>query len=99
MRPAPLTLLLGCLAVATAAGAEGGWVLWARTCDVKSQTCAGQWRRRQTYEAERWCRAVRTALVNQAFTRQGWEATAAKGEVTEYQCLPGSVDPGGPAPK
>jgi hypothetical protein len=99
MRPAPLTLLLGCLAVAASAGAEGGWVLWARTCDVKSQTCAGEWRRRQTYEAERWCRAARTTLVNQAFTREGRETIAAKGKVVEYQCLPSSVDPGGPAPK
>jgi hypothetical protein len=99
MRPAPLALLLGCLAVAASADAEGGWVLWARTCGVESQTCAGHWRRRQTYEAERWCRAARTTLVNQAFTRKGWETTVAKGEVTEYQCLPSSVDPAGPAPK
>jgi hypothetical protein len=99
MRLALLTLLLGSLAVATSADAEGEWVLWARPCDVKSQTCAGEWRRRQTYEAERWCRAARTTLVNQAFTREGWENAATKGKVTEYQCLPGSVDPGGPAPK
>jgi hypothetical protein len=99
MRTALLTLLLGCLATATPAGAAGEWVLWARTCDVKSQTCAGEWQRRQTYEAERWCRAARTTLVNQAFTREAWETTAAKGKVIEYQCLPSSANPGSPAPK
>ena len=39
------------LALASSAGAEGAWVLWARTCDIRSQVCGGEWQRRQTYEA------------------------------------------------
>ena len=35
------------LALATAASAEGAWVLWARTCDVRSQECGGEWQRLQ----------------------------------------------------
>jgi hypothetical protein len=99
MRPAlPLwprigLAVLGCLVGATSAHSEGAWVLWARTCNVKTQTCAGPWRRRDTYEAERWCRAARTTLVNQAFTQEGRETAEARGTLVEYQCLPGSVDP------
>jgi len=87
---------LGCLlAVATSAHSDGGWVLWARGCDVKTQVCGGEWRRRQTYEAERWCRAAWTASVNQALTSRGRQAAWAKGTVVEYQCLPDTVDPRG----
>ena len=75
------------------------WVLWARTCNVKTQTCTGPWRRRDSYEAERWCRAARTTLVNQAFTQEGRETAEARGIVVEYQCLPGSVDPSAPTGK
>lgn len=105
MRPAmpiwPGTTLavLGCLLVATSAHSDGPWVLWARACEVKSQKCAGEWQRRQTYEAERWCRAARATLVNQELTLEGRQTAAAKGTVVEYQCLPGSVDPAGPSGK
>jgi len=85
--------VLSCLVGATSAHSEGAWVLWARTCNVKTQTCAGPWRRRDTYEAERWCRAARTTLVNQAFTQEGRETAETRGTLVEYQCLPGSVDP------
>jgi hypothetical protein len=91
--------VLGCLVAATSAHSEAGWVLWARTCSVKTQTCTDSWRRRDTYEAERWCRAARTTLVNQAFTQEGRQNAQTRGTIEEYQCLPGSVDPAGPTGK
>jgi hypothetical protein len=60
---------------------------------MKSETCAGDWQRRQTYEAERWCRAARTTLVDQALTPEARETAMRKGSVVEYQCLPESTDP------
>ena len=91
-----VALVLWGLAVAAAAQADGGWVLWARSCNVKSQTCGGDWQRRETYEAERWCRAARATLVNQALTPEARETAMRKGSVVEYQCLPDSTDPRGP---
>ena len=85
--------MLGCLAIVTTVHAEGGWVLWTRQCSTKSETCAGDWQRRQTYEAERWCRAARTTLVNQALTPEARETAMRKGSVVEFQCLPESTDP------
>jgi len=79
------------LAVASPAGAEGAWVLWARSCDGRSQVCGGEWQRRETYEAERWCRAARTTAVDQALTPAAREA--AKETVVEYECLPDTADP------
>ena len=91
-----MTLVLCCLAIATAAHADGGWVLWARSCNVKTETCGSDWQRRQTYEAERWCRAARATLVNQALTPEARETAMKRGTVVEYQCLPDSTDPRGP---
>ena len=82
------------LALTPSASAEGAWVLWARTCDVRRQVCGGEWQRRARYEAERWCRADRTRAVNEALTPAGREA--AKGTVVEYECLPDNADPRGP---
>jgi hypothetical protein len=73
--------------------AAGGWVLWARTCDLKSQQCDGPWQRWQTYEAERWCRAARTSVINHALTDEARKAAARRGTVLEYQCFPETVDP------
>jgi hypothetical protein len=81
------------LASATSASAEGAWVLWARTCDVRSQVCGGEWQRRETYEAERWCRAARTTAVNKAFTPEASKAATTRGTVEEYQCLPDTGAP------
>ena len=91
--------VLGCLVGPTSAHSGDAWVLWARTCNVKTQTCTGPWRRRASYEAERWCRAARATLVNQALTQEGRKAAEARGTVVEYQCLPGSVDPSAPTGK
>jgi len=84
------------LALASSAGAEGAWVLWARTCDIRSQVCGDEWQRRQTYEAERWCRAARTRAVNQALTPAARKAANTKGAVVEYECRPDTVAPPGP---
>ena len=81
------------LTSAWSARADGSWVLWTRTCSVKAQPCSAEWRKRQTYEAERWCRAARTTLINQAFSQEAQELTAARGTLIDYQCLPESVDP------
>ena len=86
--------LLGWLLVSAApASAEGTWVLWARTCNIKSQVCDGEWQRRETYEAERWCRAARATAVNKAFTPEASKAATARGTVDEYQCLPDTTGP------
>jgi len=88
-------MLCWLLATATSAWAGGAWVLWARTCDVRSQVCGGEWQRRETYEAERWCRAARTTAVNKAFTPKASKAATTRGTVEEYQCLPDTVAPPG----
>ena len=94
--PRMIFLALCCLlSGAGSAHADGGWVLWARSCNLRSQACDGQWQQRQTYEAERWCRAARTTAINQALTPQGRQAARAKGAIVDYQCLPDTVDPRG----
>jgi hypothetical protein len=84
-------LALVCRLAATSAHADSAWVRWARTCDLKSQRC-GDYQRRQTYEAERWCKAAWTAWVNQTLTPEGTQAAVAKGLVTEYQRRPDTID-------
>jgi hypothetical protein len=72
--------------------ADGGWVLWARKCDVRSRECAGPWQRSRNFDAERWCRAARTSAVD-AELREA--APAGRGMSHEYQCLPeGAAEPG-----
>jgi len=98
MAEVPVWLMGLCwlLALVTSAWAEGAWVLWARTCNVRSEVCGGEWQPRETYEAERWCRAARTRAVDQGLTRAGRQVAARRGTVLEYQCLPDTVDPPGP---
>ena len=81
------------LTVATSASADGTSVLWARSCDIRSQVCDGGWRRLQAYEAERWCRAARSSAVNEGLTAEGYQTAMRRGVVVEYQCLPDTVDP------
>jgi len=88
-----VVILCWVLASATATAAEGAWILWARTCNVKSQVCGGEWQRRETYEAERWCRAARATAINKAFTPEAIKAATARGTIDEYQCLPDTTAP------
>lgn len=88
-------ILGGLLATVPSAAAEGAWVLWVRTCSLKNQVCGGEWHRRETYEAERWCRAARATAVNKAFTPEASKAAALKGAIEEYQCLPENTPPSG----
>ena len=87
--------ILFLLCAATTAAAEGGWVLWSRRCDFKSPSCSGEWRRMETFEAERWCRGARTNLINQALTPEGRERAEKAGTVVDYQCLAEGADPRG----
>lgn len=84
------------LLAASTALAQGTSVLWARSCDIRSQVCEGEWRRVQAYEAERWCRAARSNAVNEGLTAEGYQTAMKRGFVVEYQCLPDTVDPRGP---
>jgi hypothetical protein len=93
-----LLALLCLLGLAASAHADSAWVLWARTCDLKSER-SGDYQRRQTYEAERWCKAAWTARVNEALTPEGTQAAVTKGTVTEYQCLLDTIDLAGPKGK
>jgi hypothetical protein len=95
MRAVIASLLL-LLVIVAVAHAEGAWVLWTRTCDLRSQVCDGQWQRGATYEAERWCRAARSNAVNHGLTDEGRRVAARRGTVLEYQCFPDTVVPPGP---
>ena len=87
-------VLCGVLAAASLSpGAEGSSVLWARSCDINSQVCDGEWRRQRAYEAERWCRAAASDAVNQGLTPEGFQAAMRRGLVVEYQCPPDGVTP------
>ena len=99
MRPALLTLLLGSLAIAMSAGAEGEWVLWAARATSGARRAPARGNDGRPTRPSGGAGPARTTLVNQAFTREGWQTTATKGKVMEYQCLPSSASPGDPAPK
>jgi hypothetical protein len=90
-----VAVLCGLLAFAARAWADGAWVLWARPCNVRSQTCSGEWQRLQVYEAERWCKAIWTVAANYALSPEGRQTADRKGIIWEYQCLPDTVDPRG----
>jgi hypothetical protein len=86
-RRVALIMLLGLSVSAPVAAAET-WVLWARPCDLAGQTCTGDWQRRETFDAERWCKAALTTAVNKALTPEARQAALTKGVVLEYRCLP-----------
>jgi hypothetical protein len=75
------------LAVAASARAENQWTLWERPVDLNSPA-NGEWRRTQTFEAERWCRGAMTTAVNRNLLA-GWRGGRLdpKAKITEYQCL------------
>jgi hypothetical protein len=83
-----LALLVGGLAVAPAARAENRWTLWERPVDLDS-SASGEWRRTQTFEAERWCKGAMTTAINQNLLA-GWKSGRLdpRAKITEYQCRP-----------
>ena len=85
---AMLGLLGGVLAVVPAARAEDRWTLWERPVDLNS-AAATEWRRTQTFEAQRWCKGAMTTAINRnliAGVKDGRLDPRAK--INEYQCLP-----------
>jgi hypothetical protein len=83
-----LALFGGVLAVAPAACAENRWTLWERPVDLNSPA-TGEWRRTQTFEAQRWCKGAMTTAINQNLLA-GWKGGRLdpKAKITEYQCVP-----------
>jgi len=86
-RRVALITLLGGLSVSAPVAAAETWVLWARPCALAGQTCTGDWQRRETFDAERWCKAALTTAVNKALTSEARQAALTKGVVLEYRCL------------
>jgi hypothetical protein len=54
-----LLATFSCIALSIGAQAENEWMLWERQLDVKGQADGG-WRRKQAFEAERWCKGAMT---------------------------------------
>jgi hypothetical protein len=82
-------LMIG-LSLTSVAHADGGWVLWARTCDLRNPQCGAPWSRSATFEAERWCRAARTIRTNDAMRET---AETGRRTIREYQCQPDGAPP------
>ena len=79
------------LAVAPAAApaaAEDSWILWERPVDLKTSK-AGEWRRTQTFDAQRWCKGAMTTAINenQLAGRKG-DRLDPNAKIKEYQCQP-----------
>ena len=88
--------LVAALGGAGAVPAETGWTLWERPIDAATGQPRRDWQRRESFDAERWCRGAMTTAINQTF-RAGSPGGRrnAKGEVREYQCLPEGAKPQG----
>ena len=79
------------LAVAPAvvsAVAEDQWTLWERPVDINT-AAAGEWRRAQTFDAQRWCKGAMTTAINQnqSAGRKGGRLDP-NAKIKEYQCQP-----------
>ncbi len=92
---ATLCWIASCLS----AQAENEWTLWERQLDGKGQP-GGEWRRKQGFETERWCKGAMTTSINETLRPKEGPAADVKRKLKlyEYQCLPGTVDPAA-APK
>jgi hypothetical protein len=77
------------------AQAENEWMLWKRQLDGKGQP-RGEWRRKQGFETERWCKGAMTTAINETLMPKERLAAGAQRKLFEYQCLPGTVDPTAP---
>lgn len=88
------------LALAPSAQGQDGWALWERPVDPRTGQPGGDWQRRQTFEAERWCRGEMTRSINRTLGAQWkdgrWNPRA---KVLEFQCLPETEDPRRPTAK
>jgi hypothetical protein len=79
------------LAVAPAAGpavAQDQWILWERPLDINT-SAAGEWRRTQTFDAQRWCKGAMTTAINrnQSAGQKGGRPDP-NAKILEYQCQP-----------
>lgn len=90
-----LLATFSCIALSIAAQAENEWMLWERQLDVKGQP-SGEWRRKQVFETERWCKGAMTTAINQMLIARGSKPADVKRGMVEYQCLPSTADPAAP---
>src|SRR5713226_2516443 len=70
------------------AQAENEWTLWERQLDGMGQPL-GEWRRKQKFETERWCKAAMTTAINETLMPKERLVAGVKRKLFEYQCLPG----------
>ena len=82
------------LALAASAHAGNGWVLWERPMNPSTGQPQGEWRSRQVFDAERWCRGEMTRAINRTLGA-GWKGGRwyPPAKVAEFQCLPEGEDP------
>jgi hypothetical protein len=93
-----LSVLLATLcwiAAGVPAHAENEWLLWERQLDGTGQP-NGEWRRKQGFESERWCKGAMTTRINETLMPKEGPVAGAKRKLFEYQCLPGTLDPASP---
>jgi hypothetical protein len=83
------------LAPCLPAQAANEWTLWERQLDGKGQP-SSEWRRKQGFESERWCKGAMTTAINETLMPKERPVAGAKRKLHEYQCLPGTTDPAAP---
>ena len=91
------TCLGGLLVLIGTAYAETAWTLWERPVDLSTGEPRGEWRTRQSFEAERWCRGEMTRAINQTLGATENKPKSKTREraptIAEFQCLPEGKDP------
>ena len=92
---AALLATLGAIAPSLPAQAANEWTLWERQLDGKGQP-SGEWRRKQGFDTERWCRGAMTTAINDTLMPKERPPAGAKRKLLEYQCLPGTLGPAAP---
>ena len=90
-----LLATLGAIAPSLPAHAENEWLLWERQLEGKGQP-RGEWRRKQGFETERWCKGAMTTSINETLMPKERPVAGATRKLFEYQCLPGTIDPAAP---
>jgi hypothetical protein len=85
----------GLLALTSTADAQNAWRLWERPLDALSGEPKGEWRARESFEAERWCRGAMTRAINQSIAASSAKTKSRERTPTlsEFQCLPEGQDP------